>query len=234
MFSDDDLTAKVDIWAFAIVFVEMGTGQVPWVGKTPMQIMKLLDSQQKPTIPDNLSTEIRAMLAACFEHDPVSRPAAAQLIQLLEPMVSASSDEKTLLSMHANALLQGSWAKRDAYTFARLVDVVDVTDPGQKERYDEYKAQLGAEIGSGDHTTPEWENTFCQLLFHGCSEEALPLIAKEGFRTDKQTSAAGAWQRFGPGFYFALQASKSHEYPIGPMRALGPGTHTRSMQHSSI
>ena len=33
----------------------------------------------------------------------------------------------------------------------------------------------------------------------------------------------------GPGFYFALQASKSHEYPASEMRALPPGTHTRSM-----
>ena len=33
----------------------------------------------------------------------------------------------------------------------------------------------------------------------------------------------------GPGFYFALQASKSHEYPLGEMQALPPGTHSRSM-----
>ena len=33
----------------------------------------------------------------------------------------------------------------------------------------------------------------------------------------------------GPGFYFALQASKSHEYPPREMQALLPGTHSRSM-----
>ena len=33
----------------------------------------------------------------------------------------------------------------------------------------------------------------------------------------------------GPGFYFALQASKSHEYPPREMQALPPGTHSRSM-----
>ena len=90
-----------------------------------------------------------------------------------------------------------------------------------------------------------------------CSEEALPKIAQQGFLRSKQTSAAGAWQRFGgrrqtpfrcsafvrprqrilsrvgwgagPGFYFALQASKSHEYPPREMQALPPGTHSRSM-----
>ena len=30
-----------------------------------------------------------------------------------------------------------------------------------------------------------------------CSEEALPKIAQQGFLRSKQTSAAGAWQRFG-------------------------------------
>ena len=33
----------------------------------------------------------------------------------------------------------------------------------------------------------------------------------------------------GKGFYFALQASKSHEYPLREMQALPPGTHSRSM-----
>ena len=33
----------------------------------------------------------------------------------------------------------------------------------------------------------------------------------------------------GPGFYFALQASKSHDYPLGEMQALPPGMHSRSM-----
>eukprot|EP01046_Picozoa_sp_COSAG06_P019160 COSAG06_NODE_1358_length_9722_cov_18.463473_1_plen_879_part_10 len=228
MFADTDLTAAVDIWAFAVMFVEMCTGLVPWMSKTPMQIMKLLDTQQKPKIPDGLPADLRTLLAACFEHEPSRRPTAAFVAQKLEPMVSAGSDEKSLLSMHANALLQGSWAKRDAYSFLRLLDVADVTDPEQEQRYETYRAQLSAAVG-GDHTSAEWESTYCQLLFHGCAEEALPLIAKQGFLKSKQTSAAGSWQRFGPGFYFALQASKSHEYPIGPMRALGPGTHTRSM-----
>jgi hypothetical protein len=36
-------------------------------------------------------------------------------------------------------------------------------------------------------------------------------------------------QRFGAGFYFALQSSKSHEYPIGQMQGLPIGKHTREM-----
>eukprot|EP01048_Picozoa_sp_COSAG05_P009300 COSAG05_NODE_754_length_7519_cov_4.955256_6_plen_79_part_00 len=50
-----------------------------------------------------------------------------------------------------------------------------------------------------------------------------------GFKKSYWKSSTGNWQRFGPGFYFALQASKSHTYPLATMRALGPGTHRRRM-----
>ena len=42
-------------------------------------------------------------------------------------------------------------------------------------------------------------------------------------------TSAGEWQRFGPGFYFAQHASKSHEYPLPDMKRLRPGEHTRKM-----
>ena len=38
----------------------------------------------------------------------------------------------------------------------------------------------------------------------------------------------------GPGFYFALQASKSHDYPPREMQALAPGTHSRSMLRCKV
>jgi hypothetical protein len=43
------------------------------------------------------------------------------------------------------------------------------------------------------------------------------------------TTSAGSWQRFQPGFYFALQSSKSHDYPLPEMRRLPMGKHRRSM-----
>ena len=77
--------------------------------------------------------------------------------------------------------------------------------------------------------TPEWQTRYQRQLFHGCAEDVISDIAQRGFLTSKQKSATGAWQRFGPGFYFALQASKSHEYPKQQMHALPAGSHQRSM-----
>ena len=68
-----------------------------------------------------------------------------------------------MLSMQVDALLQGSWAKRNAYTFSRLLDVTEVTDPVLKDRFDAYTRRLAAEMGG--EGSPEWDVT--QLLFHG-------------------------------------------------------------------
>ena len=68
-----------------------------------------------------------------------------------------------------------------------------------------------------------------QLFFHGSSEEAYAGIAETGFLKSFQTSAAGQWQRFGTGFYFALHASKSHDYPLEEMKRQPEGEATRRM-----
>eukprot|EP01043_Picozoa_sp_COSAG02_P058565 COSAG02_NODE_7310_length_3070_cov_26.598788_2_plen_801_part_01 len=232
---DSDLgkaTEPTDVWAWACIMVQMLSGQTPWPGATANVIMGNLFKKKTPQLPERVAcpAELRELLTRCFRIVPAERPTTPEVEAVLRTIAaSLETDKKSALRMTADALLQGSWAKRDSYTFVRLVDVVDVTDSEQNVRYEQYKARLAAELGGGDHTTADWETTYCQLLFHGCAEEALPLIAKEGFRKDKQTTSAGSWQRFGPGFYFALQASKSHEYPIGLMRALESGTHTRSM-----
>ena len=69
----------------------------------------------------------------------------------------------TMLSMQVDALLQGSWAKRSTYTFSRLLDVTEVTDPALKERFEAYTQRLTTEMGG--EGSPEWDVT--QLLFHG-------------------------------------------------------------------
>ena len=68
-----------------------------------------------------------------------------------------------MLSLHVDALLQGSWAKRNSYTFSRLLKVAEVTDAALKERFEAHTQRLTAEMGG--EGSPEWDVT--QLLFHG-------------------------------------------------------------------
>jgi serine/threonine protein kinase len=120
--------------------------------------------------------------------------------------------------MIADSLLQSSWAKTTDYKFIRLVEVMEISTP-RKAPYEAYKAAMPPEINNGNE----------QLVFHGCANAVIDSIAEKGLLKAFQTSAAGSWQRFGPGFYFALQSSKSHEYPIAEMQALLPGQHFRKM-----
>jgi hypothetical protein len=133
----------------------------------------------------------------------------------------ASVAAGTELWMHADALLQSSWAKTEDYEFGRLTEVREIFTPTLLARYDEYKQSLPTVAGI--------ENGNEQLLFHGCASAVIDSIAEKGLLRAYQTTATGSWQRFGPGFYFALQASKSHEYPIADMQGLPPGVHSRKM-----
>ena len=139
--------------------------------------------------------------------------ATAEPTLILAPQVAGSE-----AYMHADSLLRSSWQKKDLYEFVRLVEVQEIKNPPMSARYEEYKRTLPDAINGNE-----------QLLFHGCSNAAIASIAKQGFVKDFQTTAAGSWQRFGPGFYFATAASKSHEYPLSDMQALQPGQHFRKM-----
>lgn len=102
---------------------------------------------------------------------------------------------------HADSLLQNTWVKRDAYEFLELLSVQEVDAPVLRKRYETYKESLRALDGS---TLPNGNE---QLVFHGCAADAIPSILANGFQQRFWKSAAGDWQRFGPGFYFALQVS---------------------------
>ena len=106
-----------------------------------------------------------------------------------------------LLMNLCDSLLRGSWAKRKEYVFKRLLAVEEIGHPAIEARYHAYLAKLASDL-AGDPMTPEWQSQYQRQLFHGCAEEVIPLIAKDGFLQSKQKSAAGSWQRFGPGFYF--------------------------------
>ena len=88
------------------------------------------------------------------------------------------------------------------------LQVLEISSPKLQLRYEAYKDAMPPDVVNGNE----------QLVFHGCANAAIDSIAATGFLRSFQTSAAGAWQRFGPGFYYALQASKSHEYPIAEMQ----------------
>jgi hypothetical protein len=127
----------------------------------------------------------------------------------------------------ADTLLQNTWFKKDAYELVGVIAVHRVENPRLASAYDAYKVS----VSTGESTVVNGNETH---VFHGCAEAAMDLanpssIIRTGFLKKYWKTSAGEWQRFGPGFYFGQQASKSHEYPLPEMQRLGPGEHTRKM-----
>jgi hypothetical protein len=118
---------------------------------------------------------------------------------------------------HADSLLQNTWMKHGVHEFAKLIEVKEIQNAPMRDRYEAFKAGMRAGVVNGNE----------MLVFHGCGSGAIESIAEKGFLKSFQNTAA--WQRFGPGFYFALQASKSHEYPVSEMQSVPPGRHRRTM-----
>ena len=220
---------------------------------------KIITKRQTPlsnNTSSELPVNLRDLLGSCFGHEPDSRPKPAEiaerLIQIAERLIQIPKDQGleehnsahntgdsrdpnrrvTLSPCKAGSVeylltdssLQNTWIKREMYEFLSLVEVQELDNPALHARYEQYKGQMPAEVHNGNE----------QLLFHGAPESAYKLgsednLLENGFLTKFQKSSAGPWQRFGPGFYFALQSSKSHEYPLEQMDALAFGEHERTL-----
>ena len=97
---------------------------------------------------------------------------------------------------HAESLLQNTWVKQGVYDFVQLIGVLEIQNPRLLAQYESFKASMR---DKGVTKSNEL------LVFHGCSSAAVTSIGHDGFQKGFQNTST--WQRFGPGFYFALQVS---------------------------
>ena len=94
--SRQGVTAKVDIWAFGAVFINMITGAMPWAGMTVQQIITNVLVLKKPVpVPAGLPAALGDLLQRCFAFDPAQRPTAAQvrtLAAMPDPFLGAGGN----------------------------------------------------------------------------------------------------------------------------------------------
>ena len=90
------VSAKTDVWAFGCIVLEMLTGEVPWAGMRPMEIMMNVAVKKKaPSIPHGLPEALLATLRGCFVHDQAGRFSSDDAILALEPLSPASRSGQT-------------------------------------------------------------------------------------------------------------------------------------------
>ncbi|CEP17185.1 hypothetical protein [Parasitella parasitica] len=74
-------STKSDIWSLGCTLVELVTGKPPYADMIAMSAMFRIVEDQCPPLPENISSDMKSFLEACFQKDPESRPSATQLKQ---------------------------------------------------------------------------------------------------------------------------------------------------------
>ncbi|KAJ3227109.1 hypothetical protein HK099_003328 [Clydaea vesicula] len=75
-------SAKVDIWSFGCVMLEMITGQKPWSEfRRQEEISRALLEKRRPSISNKLSKAAQSLLDQCFNLDSKKRPKAVELLK---------------------------------------------------------------------------------------------------------------------------------------------------------
>jgi serine/threonine protein kinase len=81
MISNPVYSAKIDIWSFGCLVVEMITGKRPWQQfSSDAQVFRQLGKQNTPTLPKDISKPAASLLEKCFLYDIDKRPTALQLL----------------------------------------------------------------------------------------------------------------------------------------------------------
>jgi len=83
-----EVTPKSDLFALGLVLYELFTGEQPYEGKTPAEILQLQE-QSSPTTPSSLvegfDPAVERVILKCLEKDPAQRPPSALAVSAALP-----------------------------------------------------------------------------------------------------------------------------------------------------
>ena len=71
-----------DVWGFASTVIHLATGQLPYSGLTPLQILGAMLRRRPPAVADTLPAWLQQNLQQCLSFDVAARPSLLQLLQV--------------------------------------------------------------------------------------------------------------------------------------------------------
>lgn len=72
-------TPASDIWSLGATVCELVSGRPPYADLVAMSAMFRIVEDDRPPLPNDISTELEAFLLRCFRKDPKKRPTAEEL-----------------------------------------------------------------------------------------------------------------------------------------------------------
>jgi hypothetical protein len=82
LFTSQQYTNKVDLYAYAILLWEMQTETAPFKGMSGMQIGIAVSRRgERPKLPDDVPGELRELITSCWAQDPEARPSFDDVVK---------------------------------------------------------------------------------------------------------------------------------------------------------
>lgn len=76
----DKTTTASDIWSLGALIIELLTGRPPYFFLDPMPALFRIVNDDMPPLPEDISSEAKSFLVACFQKDPALRSGAKSLL----------------------------------------------------------------------------------------------------------------------------------------------------------
>ncbi|XP_072046649.1 uncharacterized protein [Amphiura filiformis] len=87
---------KCDVYSFGVVLWEMETGDIPFRGKTPLQVSQALYAGEQLLIPGDCHPKVKLLLERCLENDYEKRAAMEEVMHMIYNLIGADPDKSNL------------------------------------------------------------------------------------------------------------------------------------------
>jgi serine/threonine protein kinase len=98
----EDMRGSADVYSFGVILWEIVTGDVPWAGKTALQVITLVALQDRrlemPTGVGSTQDEVALLYRQCVDVNSESRPSFEMLFQALHRMLVLETQKALNLS----------------------------------------------------------------------------------------------------------------------------------------